>query len=182
MKWIVRSGGAILLLGALVILAFNVSPWPRVLVIRAVFDQGAARASAAPAPRVPGNLFVQTSVKYDPGDKDALLDIYKPASLRAARPTIVWFHGGGFVSGRRADVANYLKILAGRGFAVVNVDYTIAPDATYPTPIRQSSKALAFLAANARRLGIDANKPVLAGDSAGAQIAAQTAAMITNPG
>jgi acetyl esterase/lipase len=172
----------VLLLGALCAVALHVSPWPGVLLIRAVFDRGAAEASAALAPRVPGGLDVQSSIAYDPADRDALLDIYKPASVPAGRPTIVWFHGGGFVSGRRGDVANYLKILAGRGFAVVNVDYTIAPEAVYPTPVRQASRALAFLAANAGRLGIDASRFVLAGDSAGAQIAAQTAAVTTDPG
>jgi acetyl esterase/lipase len=110
-----------------------------------------------------------------------MFDIYRPVAADRDRPTLVWFHGGGFVSGRRGDIANYLKILAGRGFTVVNVDYTIAPEAIYPTPIRQSNKALAFLSANRDRLGINADKLVLAGDSAGAQIAAQTAAVITNP-
>lgn len=182
MKGLRRIGAAVLLSGVLLAVAFYVSPWPGVLLIRAVFDRGADQASAALAPRVPGGLIVQASIPYDPADKDALLDIYKPASVPAGRSTIVWFHGGGFVSGRRADVANYLKILAGRGFAVVNVDYTIAPEAIYPTPVRQASRALAFLAANAQRLGIGAGRFVLAGDSAGAQIAAQTAAVTTNPG
>lgn len=182
MRWLKWIAGIAVLLATLVVLAFNVSPWPSVFLIRGIFDQGAAKASAALAPRVPNDLLVQTSIAYDPGDKDALLDVYKPASIPAGRPTIIWFHGGGFVSGRREDVANYLKILAGHGFAVVNVDYTIAPEARYPTPIRQASRAVAFLIVNSRRLGIDANKLVLAGDSAGAQIAAQTAAVITNPG
>ncbi|MCJ8156860.1 alpha/beta hydrolase fold domain-containing protein [Sphingomonas sp. LaA6.9] len=41
----------------------------------------------------------------------------------------MWVHGGGFVSERRGDLTNYLKVLAGKGFTVVNVDYTIAPEA-----------------------------------------------------
>ncbi|WP_163313982.1 alpha/beta hydrolase, partial [Klebsiella aerogenes] len=49
-----------------------------------------------------------------------------------------------------------------------------------PTPIRQANRALAFLSAQASQLKINANKMVLAGDSAGAQIAAQTAALVTN--
>jgi acetyl esterase/lipase len=93
----------------------------------------------------------------------------------------VWVHGGGFVSGRRGDIANYLKILAGQGFAVVNVDYTIAPEATYPAPVRQLGRALAFIDSHAATLGINARALILAGDSAGAQIAAQMANIITNP-
>lgn len=173
--------GGVLFAVALVGAAFIVSPWPSMLVIRAVFDLGAKKTSDALAARVPTNITVMAGVHYDPTDPDALLDVYRGEGTSAAGPTVVWFHGGGFISGRRGDVANYLKILAGRGLTVVNVDYTIAPEATYPTPIRQANKALAYLATHASALGIRADRLVLAGDSAGAQIAAQTTAMLTNP-
>ncbi len=88
---------------------------------------------------------------------------------------------GGFVSGRREDIRNYVTILAGQGFTVVNVDYTIAPDAVYPTPVRQVNNALTYLVRNAGQLGINVNQIVLAGDSAGTQTAAQTTASIVDP-
>lgn len=175
-----RAVLSVLLLLIVAVGAVLASPWPSVLVIRAIFDHGAAQASKALGPLVPNDVAVQTGLVYDPGDADGRLDIYRGKAASPDGPVIVWFHGGGFVSGRRADLANYLKILAGKGFTVVNVDYTIAPEATYPTPIRQANKALAFLSAQASQLRINANKMVLAGDSAGAQIAAQTAAMVTN--
>ena len=170
----------VLLLSAVALVAAVTSPWPSVLAIRVIFDRGAAQASKALEPLVPNDVAVQTDLAYDPSDPDARLDIYRGKAAPAGGPVIVWFHGGGFVSGRRGDLANYLKILAGKGFTVVNVDYTIAPEATYPTPIRQANRALAFLSAQASQLKINADKMVLAGDSAGAQIAAQTAAMVTN--
>ncbi|MFN6933620.1 MAG: alpha/beta hydrolase [Tsuneonella sp.] len=170
----------VILLASAAIIVTYVTPWPSVMVIRMVFDAGAEKAAAALASKVPTDLEVREGLTYDPADPDARLDIYRGKGSTADGPTIVWFHGGGFVSGRRGDVANYLKILAGQGFTVVNVDYTIAPEATYPTPIRQANTALSYLAANATELGINADRMVLAGDSAGAQIAAQTAAMITN--
>lgn len=170
-----------LLFGALVIVTAYLTPWPSVLLIRTIFDRGAEQTSAALAPKVPNDIEVETGLTYDASDPDARFDIYRGNPVAPARPTIVWFHGGGFVSGRRSDVANYLKILAGRGFTVVNVDYTIAPEAAYPTPIRQANKALAYLTTHADRLRINADKIVLAGDSAGSQIAAQTAAMLTSP-
>ena len=85
------------------------------------------------------------------------------------------------MSGRRQDVAHYLKILAARGFVVANVDYSIAPGATWPTPTRQVNAALSYLQAHADALNIDADRIVLAGDSAGAQIAAELANAITSP-
>lgn len=171
-----------LALGLFALAAHFITPLPSVWVVRAVFDSGAATASKALEKHLPKDVLANSAVKYDPTDPDALLDIYKPAQANPSAPTIVWIHGGGFVSGRREDLTNYLKILAGRGFTVVNVDYTIAPEATYPTPIKQVGKALAYLDSNAAKLGINGNAFVVAGDSAGSQIAAQIANIITSRG
>lgn len=96
-------------------------------------------------------------------------------------PTVVWVHGGGWVAGRRSDVANYTKILAAYGFTAVTVGYGLPPRAIYPTAVEEVNAALGYLAANAGRLHVDSNRFVLAGDSAGAQIAAQVANIVTDP-
>ncbi len=172
------------LLGTLVLVAasaaaFALTPWPSVLVIRAVFDKGAADAARKIESRVPDNV-ASTVHRYERADADALLDIHRPSAAVDGGPVVVWIHGGGFVSGRRGDISNYAKILAGEGFVVVNVDYTIAPEATYPGPVREVLKALSFLRREGSNLDLPSTRFVLAGDSAGAQIAAQTAAVIGN--
>lgn len=166
---------------ALAFLAYFISPWPSVILIRAIFDRGASETSSALEKHVPKDVIVRAAIQYDQTDSDAYLDIFRSVNSRANAPTIIWIHGGGFVSGQRADIANYLKVLAGRGFTVVNVDYSIAPQATYPKPVRQVARALVFLNQHAEKLGINPDSFVLAGDSAGAQIAAQTANIITSP-
>ena len=172
-----------LLLLSLFVLAlaasFFISAKPGVLIIRMIFDKGAATASAKLEKHLTTGVASSTH-QYDPTDADAFLDVYIGPETDPDLPTVVWVHGGGFVSGRRSDIANYLMILAGQGFAVVNVDYTIAPGATYPAPVRQINQALAFLAESGAQLGINADRFVLAGDSAGAQIAAQLATVTTN--
>jgi len=170
-----------LLLGLVVLAAHFVTPWPSVLAIRAVFDRGATEASRKLERHLPPNLRIEAGLNYDPSDADAILDIIRPSEGAAPGSTIVWVHGGGFISGRRSDVKNYARVLAGQGFTVVNVDYTVAPEATYPTPVRQVNAALGFLSREAERLGIDPNRLIIAGDSAGAQIAAQVANLITAP-
>ncbi len=160
-------------------IAFALTPWPSVLIIRAIFDKGAADAARKLEARVPDNVST-TSHRYDQANADALLDIHRPPDPIDRSVVVVWIHGGGFVSGRRGDISNYTKILADEGFIVVNVDYTIAPDATYPGPVRQVLKALSFLEREGPSLGLPSDRFVLAGDSAGAQIAAQTAAVIAN--
>jgi acetyl esterase/lipase len=159
--------------------AVRLSPWPSALAIRAVFDRGAARASAALAPYAPTDLVEVIDEAYAVTDPDGRLDVFRP-DRQEPLPTIVWVHGGAFVSGSKGDVANYLRVLAGRGFTVVGVDYSVAPGKRYPTPVRQVAAALAHLVDHADRLGVDPSRIVLAGDSAGAQIAAQVASLVTD--
>jgi acetyl esterase/lipase len=90
-------------------------------------------------------------------------------------------HGGGWVSGDKDDIDNYMKILASKGFTTVSVNYSIAPEKQYPTPIIQLNDALGYVQQNAERLNIDTSQIVMAGDSAGSQIVAQMGNIITSP-
>jgi acetyl esterase len=54
-------------------------------------------------------------------------------------------HGGAWISGNENQIAHYARILAARGFAVARVNYAIAPEARYPTPVRQVNAALGYL-------------------------------------
>jgi acetyl esterase len=164
--------------GALLVTA-RTTPWPSALLIRAVFDRGAARASSALARHVPAGLVEVVDEAYDIASPDGRLDVFRPARDEPL-PTVVWVHGGAFVSGSKGDVANYLRVLAGRGLTTVGVDYSIAPGSRYPTPVKQVAAALAHLVDHADRLGVDPGRIVLAGDSAGAQIAAQVALLVSD--
>lgn len=171
-----------LALATLLVLAWSVSPWPRVLLIRSAFEAEADRVAAAMWQHVPDGVDARLDLAYDPGDPDALLDVFRPASAGEPLPVVVWFHGGAFISGRRADVAPYLHILAAEGFATVAVGYSLAPRSTYPTPVRQGNRAIGWLNEHAGDLGLDMSRVVLAGDSAGAQLAAQLALLSVEPG
>lgn len=162
------------------IVAFVVSPRPGSLVIRWAFDQGGNSANEALAPHVPDGVTGITDISYADEGPDTTLDVWFPENTTKALPTVVWVHGGGWVSGDKSQIANYLKIIAARGYTVIGVDYSLAPGTKYPTPVRQVNDALAFIRANQARLNVDADRIVLAGDSAGAQIAAQLAAITTS--
>jgi acetyl esterase/lipase len=111
----------------------------------------------------------------------AHLDIYTPAGDGARpRPVILWIHGGGFISSSAATVADYAILLAHAGYTVASLDYSLAPGARYPVPVRQGNAALRFLRASAGQFGGDPARIVLGGDSAGAQIASQLAAVQTS--
>jgi acetyl esterase/lipase len=180
-KFLLILVGTVVLLGAGVFAAFKLSPWPAVFLIRNSFDQGAEAAKASVAPVVPKGISAQYGLSYAPADEDALFDIFAPADARKPLPTVVWVHGGAFIAGSRSDLSGYMQVLASRGFVTVAIEYTRAPEAKFPTPVRQTNQALAYLIANAARFNIDPDHIFLAGDSAGAQIAAQSALVISEP-
>jgi acetyl esterase/lipase len=165
-------------------LAFKFSPWPSALLLRRGWDRGGVAIAQRLEQYVPAGMSVRLDMQYDPNDSDAVLDVFSPATAdqdQRKLPTIVWVHGGSWISGSKNHVANYLKILASKGFTTVGVDYALAPGRTYPTPVKQVNMALGFVAKNAARLHVDPANLFLAGDSAGAQIAAQLANAITAP-
>ena len=180
LKWL----GCVILVFALLIgivyIAFQVSPWPSALLIRDMFTKDAAEKSQALEKYVPSDIASSLNHQYKQGDKDAQLDVYTKDSTTGQLPTIVWVHGGGWISGDKSDIANYLKILAGKGYTTVSVGYTIAPEKQYPTPVIQTNAALKYINQHAKELHIDPKQIILAGDSAGSQIAAQVATLTTN--
>jgi acetyl esterase/lipase len=112
---------------------------------------------------------------------DAVLDVYHRTGARCPAPTIVWVHGGAFVGGSKEELRHWFELLADAGYTVVAPRYSLAPESTYPTPVRQVMAVLGHVCAHAGRLRVDPHRLVLAGDSAGAQLAAQVATLVTSP-
>jgi acetyl esterase len=179
--WTLRCIAVLAVLAFAVYLAFQISPWPSALLVRHNLDQQGIMVARFLNGHSPSDVQQQLNERYD-DDVDALLDVYTPSDQpRSKLPVVVWVHGGGWVAGSKDFIAGYLKVLASKGYAAVGVNYSLAPGKTYPTPVRQINSALAYLTRNAERLHLDPSKFVLAGDSAGAQIAAQAALIITSP-
>lgn len=176
--------GSILGILIIVALAFRLSPWPGALVIRAVFNHSGQQQRKTMAELPPYPVTVMPNLQYRSGDKDARLDVYMPASViqqHAKLPIVIWTHGGAWLSGDKKDDGPYFKRLANEGFIVVSVNYSLAPGKKYPTAVHQLNDAYGYVATNAARFYGNAGKIVLAGDSAGAQLSSQMAAIITNP-
>lgn len=110
---------------------------------------------------------------YGPDDEQ-LLDIYLPDDWRASdrRPVIVHVHGGGWHGGSRHDAAYLAAAQVRRGWVFVSVDYRLTPGVRFPDPIRDVDRAVRYVKANAASLGIDPDRLVLSGHSAGGHLAA----------
>jgi acetyl esterase/lipase len=165
----------------LVRLTLLVTPRVAALLVRRAFAASGAETARALVRHAPVGVDEILDERYDEGDADALLDVFRPGGAVGALPAVVWIHGGAWVGGSKEELADYFKLIASGGFAVVALRYSLAPEKRYPTPVRQVMQALRHVQAHAVRLGVDPDRLFIAGDSAGAQIGAQVAAIVTDP-
>lgn len=121
------------------------------------------------------------NISYGSYGDHSLLDVYYPDGTAAPLPTIVSIHGGGYVYGTKEVYRRYGMDMARRGFAFVNFNYRLAPKWKFPAPLADASAVLEWVVKNAKRYHLDPDRIVLVGDSAGAQLASQYAAIHTNP-
>lgn len=105
--------------------------------------------------------------------------VYIPHGLKAQdrlAPGLVFFHGGGWVVGDLDSHDTACRSLAiGAERIVLSVDYRLAPEHKFPAAYEDAVAATEWVAANAMQLGIDANRIVVGGDSAGGNLAAAVA-------
>lgn len=167
------------------VLSFKLSPWPGTLLIRSVFNKGGEKTLAALQKHTPQTpITVLSDQQYMPGNKNALLDVYIPQSIENTEqklPIVIWTHGGAWVSGDKTNASPYYKLIASQNYIVVSLNYTLAPYKKYPEQIYELNQAHNYVVENADRFHGDSSKIFLAGDSAGAQLSSQMAALITNP-
>lgn len=105
---------------------------------------------------------------------DAKLDLYVRRGSATPQPTLIFIHGGGWTGGtkeaRVLAIAPYLAM----GLNVVNVEYRLAKVALAPAAVEDCRCALKWLYSHAKQYGIDTQKIVVAGDSAGGHLALMT--------
>ena len=118
-------------------------------------------------------LEVTRGIRYQEGPR-GLLDIYAPKGVSGA-PMVVFFYGGAWESGERADYRFAAVALAKRGFAVAVPDYRVYPQARYPDFLIDGAKAVRWARRNAEEFGGDPGLLFLTGHSAGAYIAVMLA-------
>ncbi|HUR76740.1 MAG TPA: alpha/beta hydrolase [Acidimicrobiales bacterium] len=101
--------------------------------------------------------------------------VYRPTENSSAA-IVVFFHGGGMVIGSMNDYDGVARLIAdASGAVVVSVDYRLAPEDPYPAAVQDAWTATQWVAANAADIGGTAEKLIVAGDSAGGNLAAVVA-------
>jgi acetyl esterase len=125
--------------------------------------------------RNPQTLAPVRSIKDEsvPGPASAIpIRVYWP-DVDGAVPTIVFFHGGGFVIGDIETHEDQTRQLSHDvGAVVVSVDYRLAPEARFPAGFEDCLAVTRYVGEHIADYGDDAARLVVAGDSAGANLAA----------
>jgi acetyl esterase/lipase len=138
----------------------------------------AVGVSAQPPGRPPppdiGKLRAEKDIVFGKGgDMDLLLDVYHPPEgVTPKRLAIIHLFGGGFFAGNKGAgyIINDAKALGNRGYTSVSANYRLQSQGKWPAQIHDVKAAIRWTRANADRLGVDANKIVVAGYSAGGML------------
>lgn len=115
---------------------------------------------------------VVKDLAYGPGPRQQL-DVYIPDNAPASLPTVLFFYGGGWTAGAKADYLFVGEAFAARGYAVAIADYRLYPEIKYPAFLEDSAAAVAWVKTRmAAETGTAPNALYLVGHSAGAYNAA----------
>jgi len=116
------------------------------------------------------------TIKYCTRDRAGLwLDLYYPTSARYnGAPTVLWIHGGTWVTGSRETAASdpQVSMLRANGFAVAAIDYSLAPAHKFPAPVQDLTCGVRYLRVHHKSLHIDRHRIGALGVSAGGHLAA----------
>lgn len=118
----------------------------------------------------PPAMQVQKDLPYG-ADPRQVLDVYAPPPSAQARPVVVFVHGGGFVRGDKDQggglFANVMHEFVAQGWLGINVEYRLAPQATWPAGAEDVRDAVRWVHTHAAAHGGDPQRIFLFGYSAG---------------
>ncbi len=129
---------------------------------------GAAILRAAPSSP-------QTYVYKKVAGCEIKLDVFDGAGS-GPKPVAVWIHGGALIFGSRkkSPQSPLVRTLLEAGFSVVSIDYRLAPETKLPGILDDVRDAFRWIRANANMLGVDPDRSVVCGGSAGAYLTLMT--------
>src|SRR6201996_2518372 len=108
--------------------------------------------------------------------------VFRPVTDRVV-PTLVYFHGGGWVWANVDTHDRMTREYAAAGpVAVVSVDYALSPEAKFPQALLECAAVVRFVAERGAEWGLDSTRIFVGGDSAGGNLALATALLLRDTG
>lgn len=147
----------------------------------------AQRVAAAPPPPVPAGIdCTDHDVPGPEGAPSLIVRTYRASGASGAsgvQPAIYWIHGGGYIAGT-FDMSNDTasEWAVDLGATVFSPDYRLAPEDPYPAGVEDCYAGLKWLVEHAESLGVDPERVIIGGGSAGAGLAAALALLVRDRG
>lgn len=104
------------------------------------------------------------------GGRELRCDVYEPPPAVKNGIGVLLIHGGGWRQGDRSQLRGYGVLLGRRGFTCVSTEYRLTGESLWPAQIEDVKAALRWMRANAGELGIDPERIVVSGNSAGGHL------------
>lgn len=119
------------------------------------------------------DILVYKDVVYESfGSRKLHLDLFEPKIKSGKLPIVLIIHGGGWRTGDKKMEWPTAINLAQKGFIAATIEYRLSPEAKYPAAIHDLKSAVRWIRANHEQLGVNPNKIIVSGVSAGGELAA----------
>tara|TARA_B100001123_G_scaffold111161_1_gene129286 strand:- start:223 stop:1134 length:912 start_codon:yes stop_codon:yes gene_type:complete len=125
-----------------------------------------------------GNYLTEVEISKKE-DHSLTTDVHIPKG-EGPFPILVYFHGGGWISGSPKSHRKICHRFAEAGFLVFNVDYALAPENPFPQGFDECCESVKWVIANAEKYNGDPNRLSVGGDSAGGNLTAACAASLAH--
>lgn len=149
-------------------LDFQLSPSLSAKDCSGVLDSMVAQTAAA---KSMSSISVSSDIAYG-GHPRHRVDLFKPVSAGKPLPCLIFLHGGFWQEGDKSVSGFAAQTFAKKGWAYVSVEYRLTPEATLPQVVDDVQKAVSYINTTAADFGIDPDRIIVAGHSAGAHLAA----------
>lgn len=167
----------VIILGIVIVLF--VSPYPFVWFLRR--DENGEHKDKSPEGfhEILPKIHIEKDCQYPSDYARSQYDVYYPKDAKAC-PVLIWVHGGSFIGGDKIGTRAFGPLMANAGYAVFSINYERAPEAKYPSQIKQLDDFIRYLKTKETTFPIDVKQIFIGGDSAGANIVACYGAIASN--
>ena len=119
-----------------------------------------------------GRVTIEEGVVFGTaGARDLKCDVYTPPGRPENAPAVLMVHGGSWRNGDRTQLRGYGILIGREGYLCVCTEYRLLDEAAWPAQIHDVKAAIRWMRANSSRLGLDPERIVIEGNSAGGHLA-----------
>ena len=149
---------------------------PKLLVIVVLLAANWCGAQLSPtahwAATIADHYLIYPDITYGVANNYTLkLDVWQRKDAQGPVPTLIYYHGGGWIFGDRTGATLLLMPYLEKGWNVVNVEYRMASVSLAPAAVTDCRCALRWVVGNAKKYNVDTSRIVLTGHSAGGHLA-----------